>query len=85
MQEQHDIAAHDMGFEFMMNALRLNAGFPTALFQTRTGLPLNAVERALQAAETRGLIERDLTHIRPSKLGQRFLNDLLEIFLQPTK
>ena len=85
VQEQHDIAAHDMGFEFMMNALRLNAGFPTVLFQARTGLPLNAVERALQAAETRGLIERDLTHIRPSKLGQRFLNDLLEIFLQPTK
>ncbi|MBI5752931.1 MAG: oxygen-independent coproporphyrinogen III oxidase-like protein [Hydrogenophilales bacterium] len=85
VQEQHDIAAQEMGFEFMMNALRLNAGFPLALFQARTGLPLNVIERPLQAAEARGLIARDLTHIRPTPLGQRFLNDLLEIFLQPPK
>lgn len=85
VQEQHDIAAHDMGFEFMMNALRLNAGFAHALFQARTGLPLAAIERPLQAAETRGLIERDLTHIRPTLQGQRFLNDLLEMFLGSAK
>ena len=85
VQEQHDIAAQEMGFEFMMNALRLNDGFALALFQTRAGLPLAAIERPLQAAEARGLITRDLTHIRPTPLGQRFLNDLLEIFLQSPK
>jgi putative oxygen-independent coproporphyrinogen III oxidase len=81
VQEQHDIDANELGFEFMMNALRLNDGFPLALFQTRTGLPLTVVERSLQEAETRGLITRDLTYIRPKPLGQRFLNDLLQLFL----
>lgn len=81
LQEQHDIDASELGFEFMMNALRLTAGFPSTLFQARTGLPLISVERPLREAETRGLITRDLTHIRPTLLGQRFLNDLLQLFL----
>jgi len=81
VQEQHDIDASELGFEFMMNALRLTAGFPSILFQARTGLPLTNVERPLREAETRGLITRDLTHIRPTPLGQRFLNDLLQLFL----
>ena len=81
VQEQHGIDANELGFEFMMNALRLNDGFPLALFQMRTGLPLTVVERSLQEAETRGLITRDLTHIRPTPLGQCFLNDLLQLFL----
>ena len=81
VQEQHDIDASELGFEFMMNALRLNAGFPLTLFQIRTGLPLTLVERPLREAETRGLITRDFTHIRPTPLGQRFLNDLLQLFL----
>ncbi len=81
VQEQHDIDASELGFEFMMNALRLTAGFPVTLFQARTGLPLTSVERPLREAEMRGLITRDLTHIRPTPLGQRFLNDLLQLFL----
>ena len=81
VQKQHAIETRELGFEFMMNALRLNAGFPLALFQTRTGLPLTAVEHPLREAEARGLIARDLTHIHPTPLGQRFLNDLLQLFL----
>ena len=81
LQEQHDINASELGFEFMMNALRLTVGFPSTLFQACTGLPLTTVEHSLREAETRGLITRDLTHIRPTKLGQRFLNDLLQLFL----
>jgi len=80
-QEQHDIDASELGFEFMMNALRLTVGFPVTLFQARTGLPLSVVEPPLREAELRGLITRDLTHIRPTPLGQRFLNDLLQLFL----
>jgi len=65
-----------------MNALRLNAGFPTALFQAQTGLPLQVIEQSLQAAEARGLITRDPSRIQPTQLGQRFLNDLLQLFLR---
>ena len=81
---QHDVPADEVPFEFMMNALRLNAGFPTALFQERAGLPLTAVLRELDEAERRGLIERDHARIAPTLLGRRFLNDLLQIFLRET-
>ncbi len=83
VQEQHEVEAGEAGFEFMMNLLRLNEGFPARLFEERAGLPLTAVLRGLEEAERRGLIERDHERIAPTRLGQRFLNDLLQIFLGP--
>ena len=79
--EEHEIARADMGFEFMLNALRLTEGFDPNLFGERTGMPINAIEKALNAAEAKGLIYRDFRVIRPTELGQRFLNDLQEMFL----
>jgi len=81
IQEEHQVAADDLAFEFMMNALRLTEGFPLALFQERTGLPLVSVLGALDVAERRGLIDRDLVQVRPTELGRRFLNELLQVFL----
>jgi oxygen-independent coproporphyrinogen-3 oxidase len=81
VQEQHDVAISEIGFEFMMNALRLNGGFPLVLFEERAGVPLTAVLRQLDEAEKRGLIERDHQRVAPTPLGRRFLNDLLQIFL----
>ncbi len=81
IQEEHALSRKDLAFEFMMNALRLSGGFEAALFAERTGLPLTAVERPLQEAHERGLITRDHARIAPTKLGQRFLNDLLQLFL----
>jgi oxygen-independent coproporphyrinogen-3 oxidase len=65
----------------MLNALRLVEGFPAALFAERTGLPFTAIQRTLEAAEAKGLLERSLQSIRPSERGRRFLNDLLALFL----
>jgi putative oxygen-independent coproporphyrinogen III oxidase len=81
IQSEHALTAGDRGFEFMMNALRLTAGFPVALFHERTGLPITAVEGSLRQAEQRGLITRDHLQIRPTELGRRFLNELLQLFL----
>ena len=81
IQQDQPVPASELGFEFMMNALRLNAGFPAALFQDHTGLPLSLIEGPLRVAEERGLLQRDLTRIQPTRLGQHFLNDLLQIFL----
>ena len=85
IQEQHDVATEDIPFEFMMNALRLTNGFPVVLFQERAGIPWTSVLKALDEAERRGLIERDHSRVKPTKLGQRFLNDLLQLFLPETK
>ena len=79
--EERRLRRADVVFEFMMNALRLTAGFPVPLFQERTGLPISAASAPLDAAEARGLLIRDHQTIRPSELGRRFLNDLLEMFL----
>ena len=79
--EEHELARADLGFEFMLNALRLTEGFDPNLFGERTGMPINAIEKALNEAEAKGLIYRDFRVIRPTELGQRFLNDLQEMFL----
>lgn len=81
IHEEHEIAREEMGFEFMLNALRLNDGFASRLFAERTGLPLQLIEPALQQAEARGLLVADHLSIRPTELGRRFLNDLQQLFL----
>ena len=81
IQDEFDVAAEELPFEFMMNALRLNQGFETALFAERTGLPLEGIENTLRQAEQDGLIERTPGCIAPTRHGQRFLNRLLERFL----
>ncbi|WP_090721561.1 radical SAM family heme chaperone HemW [Nitrosomonas sp. Nm166] len=81
IQTRHELTAEDRGFEFMMNALRLNGGFDALLFHERTGLPITAVQKQLDEAEQRGLLVHDHHRIKPTVLGRRFLNDLLQIFL----
>jgi putative oxygen-independent coproporphyrinogen III oxidase len=71
----------DLGFEFMMNALRLTNGFEIKLFQERTGMPWEAISMRVAEALKKGLITQDLQKITPTLLGQRYLNNLLEIFL----
>ena len=82
VQESHEIGGDEVGFEFMMNALRLNGGFPLVLFEERTGVALTSVLKELDVAEGKGLITRDHQRVEPTALGRRFLNDLLQVFLR---
>ncbi|HVL35471.1 MAG TPA: radical SAM family heme chaperone HemW [Burkholderiales bacterium] len=79
--QERVVPAAELGFEFMLNALRLIEGVDVRLFAERTGLSLSAVEPQLSQAEARGLLERDWRRIRPSERGRRFLNELLQLFL----
>ena len=81
VQEEYEISRADMGFEFMLNTLRLTGGFAPNLFGERTGMSINAIDKTLNAAEAKGLLYRDHQIIRPTELGQRFLNDLQQMFL----
>lgn len=76
-----NIGEKELVFEFMLNALRLTDGFSADLFSARTGIPIARIEPILQHAEQRGLIVRKDNHIQPSELGNKFLNDLVEMFL----
>ncbi len=80
-EEIKTIAPRELPFEFMLNALRLSEGFPLTMFVERTGLPLTAITATLDRAEAKGLITRDHVRAKPTELGRRFLNDLLEMFL----
>jgi putative oxygen-independent coproporphyrinogen III oxidase len=79
--QQKNVPASELPFEFMLNALRLTGGFPLALFRERTGLALAALEPALSRAEELGYVERDWQQVRPTERGQRFLNELVGLFL----
>ncbi len=78
---EETIAEVDLGFEFMLNALRLTDGFPTPLFYQHSGLPISHINKALRQAELQGLLTHDIHTIRPTEKGQRYLNSLVELFL----
>jgi oxygen-independent coproporphyrinogen-3 oxidase len=79
--ERRTVKRSEIGFEFMLNALRLVDGFETKLFAERTGFPISLVAKALDAAEASGLVVRDHTQIRPTVRGMNYLNDLQALFL----
>ena len=81
ISQSTEVPRSQLAFEFMLNALRLADGFALARFTERTGLPLSAIAKPLDVAESRGLIERDLQHLRPSARGFDFLSDLQALFL----
>lgn len=82
VEEVWAIPADELGFEFMMNTLRLTGGFDIRLFQQRTGRPIQDIEAPLKLARARGLVVVDVDTVKPTLLGQRFLNELLQLFLQ---
>lgn len=68
-------------FEFMMNVLRLSEGIETELFSRHTGLPLILAEPGLKKAQKQQWLNWDNHNITPTRHGQQFLNDVLEVFL----
>jgi oxygen-independent coproporphyrinogen-3 oxidase len=81
MSQEDEVSRSELPFEFMLNALRLRNGFGLRVFSERTGLAFTAIEAALQAAECKGLIERDFARVRPTQRGFDFLSDLQSLFL----
>lgn len=97
MDQQWSVPRDELPFEFMMNALRFTSGFSAEIFEQRTGMPLAEIETTLQLAISKGLLSRVTTSkgdnaaiageelgntiIAPTALGQRFLNELLQLFL----
>jgi oxygen-independent coproporphyrinogen-3 oxidase len=79
--EESFIAAADLPFEFMLNALRLNEGFTARDYRRRTGLEIASVEAQLAMGQGRGLLTSRADGWRPTELGRRFLNDLQASFL----
>jgi oxygen-independent coproporphyrinogen-3 oxidase len=76
------VSADDAVFEFMLNALRIRAGFELAGFERATGLPAERLLPGIQEAQRRDLLmEAAQGWYRATAHGWRFLDDLQGIFL----
>jgi oxygen-independent coproporphyrinogen-3 oxidase len=80
-----DVADDDLPFEFMMNALRLNEGVPSASYAERTGRDAQTIAGVLATAQARGWLVADPTRLVPTELGRRYLNDVVGAFLPGEK
>ena len=78
---KHVPSPADLLFEFMLNALRLREGFALNLLTERTGLEPGSAAAGLDAARERGLLERNGEEVRPTSKGQRYLNEIIRLFL----
>ncbi len=78
---EESIAATDLPFEFMLNALRLTDGFHPQLFEQRTAQPIAAIVKQLRRAADEDLLTVGKDWIAPTERGKRLLNVLLERFL----
>ena len=80
--ETRKLNRNDLALEFMMNALRLKEGVEAGLFLRRTGLPLSIIEKELMQAVDHGLLDWQIDRMKPTNTGQRYLNELLEMFMK---
>ncbi|PCC11889.1 radical SAM family heme chaperone HemW [Pseudoalteromonas sp. JB197] len=71
----------DLAFEFFMNRFRLVEPCPINDFNALTQQPLQSQQHALQQAIKTGLLIQTDSHWQVTLKGQRFLNDLLELFV----
>ena len=75
------VDAAELPFEYMLNALRLIDGVPMGDFAARTGLDPQRLDAPLQDARRRGWLTDDTARLRTTAQGQRFLNDVIGLFL----
>lgn len=75
------IAVERRAFEFMLNALRLVDGFSLDGFEAGTGISRSGIDPQLQQAIAKQWLLIDGDHVRPTPLGRRFTNDVIELFL----
>jgi oxygen-independent coproporphyrinogen-3 oxidase len=78
--EERVDSAPQIRLEFMMGALRLPDGVPTAWFEERTGLPAAGLAEPLASAVGRGWMAAEPALLKPTASGLQFLNTLLQLF-----
>ena len=75
------LKAEDLGFEFMLNALRLKQGVGLSLFEERTGLSNTIIKDDIKRAVDKGLLLDCNGRLQTTKLGWQFLNETIRLFL----
>ncbi|MCB1671966.1 MAG: YggW family oxidoreductase, partial [Pseudomonadales bacterium] len=81
LAEVSDITPDSLDLEFFMNALRLTDGFPTDLYESRTGKSFSTVGKKLEYLHAEGMLLVTGNHVTPTDKGVLFTNTMLEQFL----
>lgn len=76
------ISDADLAFEYMLNALRLIDGTPWSDFHAHTGLTRDDIAIPLRIAQDNGWLENGGDRLCTTPLGQRFVNDVVMLFLE---
>jgi len=71
----------DIIFEFMLNALRLTNGFSPRIFNQHTGLDISVIQNILNKAFEKKWLTQSNGSIKPTALGNQYLNDVMSLFL----
>lgn len=87
MKQERSFSSHqiklkegDIVFEFMLNALRLVEPISFELFEKKTGLKREVLQKPMKIAIAKGLL-KDAPFIETTTLGKNFLNNLCKIFI----
>ncbi|MEN9533107.1 MAG: oxygen-independent coproporphyrinogen oxidase [Pseudomonadota bacterium] len=81
LDNQWQVTEDELPLEYFMNRFRLFEPVPKAEFEAYTGLGLERVETMLAVAQTKELIEDLGDSWQLTSLGHRYLNVLLELFM----
>ena len=81
LDSQWQVEVADLPLEYFMNRFRLFEPVPKWEFEAYTGLPLERVETMLDIAHSKELIDDHGDHWQLTALGHRYLNVLLELFM----
>ena len=75
------LSVEDVILEFAMNNLRLDSGFSSTAFTCATSLPFSAIETQVQTGIEKGWLTENNGHIKTTTQGQRYLNELLQLWM----
>lgn len=79
--DKKTLTSSDVVFEFMLNALRLTNGFNTQRFSDNTGLYIANIQQIIDKAQEKKWLVQKGDFVKPTPLGNQYLNDLMSLFL----
>ncbi|SHM25026.1 radical SAM family heme chaperone HemW [Vreelandella subglaciescola] len=74
---KREVTAAELPLEFCMNALRLTEGVDATLWPAHTGQAHDVLQKQLQSAVNKGLLQETPERLQPTPQGLLFLNELL--------
>ncbi len=76
------VPRHELPGEYMLNRLRLFSKLNLHDYEIRTSLPSSSLRTTIQKAIHKELMTSDTHDLYLTDLGKRFLNDLIQMFLE---